>query len=384
MALPRERVLFRVESLEGIGRAWEPEIRFMVRCRTLDDIASFRKLCSSGLRNLTALRPWTDLAVGEDCENVVTDNDALEPGDVVALSGGSSTAHLLFRTSDDHHTVFLTGQCDNYCLMCSQPPSNVNDIYLIEEAIALSRYISPGPSVIGFSGGEPLLLGSRLRKILEAYLDNHQDAFLEVLTNGRRLADHHFAQLLLGQLGDRVSWMVPLYGHADFLHDFIVQRHGAFDETLAGILNLQEFGQPVQLRVVLIGPILEEIEEISRFVSMNLPFVQSMAFMGCEPIGFALANRDICDIDVRPYFPALLRATRMVERVGIRPIIMNIPLCCLPSDLHRFAVRSISNWKQRYDKRCTKCQENRDCGGYFAWQPSNWSQQRIIPFREVP
>ncbi len=385
MSLPKERLLFRVESIESIGRAWEPDLGFLIRCTTFENLSTFRNLCGSGLHNLTALVPDAAQASRDGLENVVADDNALESGDVVALTGGSSAAHVLFRASDDHHTVFLTGQCDNHCLMCSQPPRNsVDDAYLIDEAIALSRYIPTGQSVIGFSGGEPLLLGSRLRKVLDAYGDNHQGTFLEVLTNGRRLADHNFAQLLLGQLGDRVSWMIPLYGHADFLHDFVVQRNGAFDETLAGILNLQEFGQPVQLRVVLIEPVLEEIEEICRFVSMNLPFVQSMAFMGCEPIGFALANRRICDLDLKPYFPALLRATRIIERAGVRPIIMNIPLCCLPDDLHHLAARSISDWKQRYDDECTECKKNRDCGGYFAWQRSNWSRMRITPFKEMP
>ena len=384
MSLPRESSLFRVASIGSIATAWMPDIRFLVRCTDLNDLAIFRKLCGAGLHNLTALVPVIDQALLGGVANVVADNSALEFGDVVTLTGGSSAAHVLFRASDDHHTVFLTSQCDNYCLMCSQPPhDNVDDTYLVDEAIALSRYISAAPAVIGFSGGEPLLLGSRLRKILDVYRDDHQNTLFEVLTNGRRLADHSFAQQLLSQLGDQVSWMIPLYGHADFLHDFVVQRHGAFDETLAGILNLQEFEQSVQLRVVLIEPTLEEIEEICRFISTNLPFIQSMAFMGCEPTGFALANRSICDLDLEPYLPALLRATRMIERAGIRPIIMNIPNCRLSEGLRRFAAKSISNWKQRYDKTCAECGEYRNCGGYFSWQAIGWSSVRTTPFTEA-
>ena len=38
----------------------------------------------------------------------------------------------------------------------------------------------------------------------------------------------------------RCTWMVPLYGHADFLHDYIVQSPGAFDETIDGLLTLHD------------------------------------------------------------------------------------------------------------------------------------------------
>ncbi len=381
--LPRERLIFRVESLSGIGRNWDPDTRFLVRCESFDDITAFKKLCDAGLNNLIGLRSQVIPACSGYCENIVIDDGAFELGDVVAMTGGSHVAQILFRASDDHHTVFLTEQCDNYCLMCSQPPRNVDCTYLVGVAIALSHCISPSPSVIGFSGGEPLLLEGYLREILDVYLGDHPNTFFEVLTNGRRLADYRLAQMLLEQLGNRVSWMVPLYGHADFLHDFIVQRHGAFDDTISGLLNLQKFGQPVQLRLVLIEPILKEIEDICGFVSMNLPFVQSMAFMGCEPIGFALANRNLCDIDLGPYLAALFRSIRIVLRAGIRPVIMNVPLCHLPIDLHQFAARSISNWKQQYDSGCVECEERQNCGGRFAWQPGNWSQPITHPFKEM-
>ncbi|MEW8333806.1 MAG: hypothetical protein AB2692_22940, partial [Candidatus Thiodiazotropha sp.] len=88
--------------------------------------------------------------------------------------------------------------------------------------------------------------------------------------------------------------MVSLYGHADFLHDFVVQANGAFNETLNGLLNLKARGQSIQLRIVLIRPVLNLLPALCDFIGNNLPFVTEVALMGCEPTGFALANAELC------------------------------------------------------------------------------------------
>lgn len=382
LQLPHGRQLFRVAALSSLPSEWVPDLSFLIRCVTLDDVDTVQRLRTAGLENIFALVSSPALANKNARLANVCDNSALLFGDVVALNSRTSIAQVLFRSTDDHHTVFLTGRCDNYCVMCSQPPKSVNDDWLAEEAIALSRNIPGDPSVIGFSGGEPLLLGRRLHEVLESYLGEHPSTLLEVLTNGRRLADRALAESLLTSRDGRISWMVPLYGHADFLHDFVVQQHGAFEDTLSGILNLQEFQQPIQLRVVLIKPVLNEIEEICRFVSVNLPFVRSMAFMGCEPIGFALANREVCDVNLVEYLPALMRSIRTVERVGITPVIMNIPQCKLLSDMHPYAAKSISNWKRAYGEACSGCDANSSCGGYFVWQPNHWRRMQPDPIRK--
>jgi len=100
---------------------------------------------------------------------------------------------------------------------------------------------------------------------------------------------------------------VPLYGHADFLHDFVVQAPCAYEQTIAGVLNLQACQQPVQLRIVLIQPVLLEIlPELCTFIGRNQPFFREVVLMVCEPIGFALANRELCEVDLVDWHSTLL------------------------------------------------------------------------------
>src|SRR5262245_22977802 len=49
--------------------------------------------------------------------------DAIQPlltGDVVAVQE-SGRVDTLFRSASSHNSLFVTEQCNSYCLMCSQP-----------------------------------------------------------------------------------------------------------------------------------------------------------------------------------------------------------------------------------------------------------------------
>ena len=161
--------------------------------------------------------------------------------------------------------------------------------------------------------------------------------------------------------------MVPLYGHADFLHDFVVQSYGAFEETLAGLLHLHAQQQSIQLRTVLIRPVLENLPAFCEFIGKNLPFVREVALMACEPIGFALANRELSDIDLRDWQAELAAGIKVLERAKIKVILMNAPLCALSPELWTYAHKSISDWKRVFAPECAECSVKADCAGLFSW-----------------
>ncbi|MDQ8035569.1 MAG: His-Xaa-Ser system radical SAM maturase HxsC, partial [Bordetella sp.] len=191
-------------------------------------------------------------------------------------------------------------------------------------------------------------------------------------TNGRLFADARIVAQVLGELAVPVRWLVPLYGHADFVHDFVVQARGAFDETLAGLLALQAHGQEIQLRIVLIEPVLQVLPQLAGFIGRNLPFVREVALMGCEPIGFALANRELCEVDLTEWSGALEQAARVLRRHAILHLLMNVPLCALPRPLWPLARQSISDWKNVYAAECEGCTAKKDCSGLFAWHEKGW------------
>lgn len=156
----------------------------------------------------------------------------------------------------------------------------------------------------------------------------------------------------------------------------MVQSPGAFWETIEGLLTLQSYAQQVQLRIVLIRPVLEILPSLCEFIGRNLPFVSEVALMGCEPTGFALANTDICQIDIADWSSTLEKAISWLERFDIPALLMNLPHCGIPCTLWPLANRSISDWKQISLSECTECECRKECSGMFksieetGWRPT--------------
>jgi His-Xaa-Ser system radical SAM maturase HxsC len=378
------RTICNVASVHSLAADWRPNLSYLVRLENGDDVLSFHRLYAAGISQLCALVPSSELAAAVAGPVVIASHEALETNDVVAVTPGRGQVQILYRERDQHHTVFLTNRCNSNCVMCSQPPTRHDDSWLVQEAHQIAQHIVGNPACIGFTGGEPLLLGTRLAEVLRTFDAHLPRARLEVLTNGRALSDRAFAVKVLSRVPTHTSWMVPLYGHADFLHDDVVRCEGAFDETVGGLLNLQSFSQMIQLRIVLIKPVLENLEELCRFIARNLPFVREVALIGCEPTGLALANREACEVDIRSWMSTLQHAAHILHQSSLPVVLMNIPLCALPEELRSLAHRSISDWKQTYAPECAKCGVREDCCGLFAWHAHGWRPTHLQPiFHDV-
>lgn len=361
-----QSLIHRVVALDDLHIDWSPDLRFAVRTSNEHERAEVNRFKQSGLKNLF----WID-------------SPELEDGDVIVPQHTAHHATVLLRNSDTHHSLQLTNRCNSHCLMCSQPPTKHNDSWLVDEALDAIAHLKQAPAVLGLTGGEPTLEHHGLRRVLDAVSERHPRTQLEVLTNGRRFSDPAVTHTLLHGLNAKARWLVPLYGHASFLHDFVVQAPGAFDETLAGLLALRAAGQHIQLRTVLVEPVLQILPELVLFITRNLPFVSEVALMGCEPIGFALANRSHCETDLSQWSATLEQSARYLDRAGIPFIFMNTPLCTLPQRLWTYAHKSISDWKNVYLAECESCAVKTDCSGLFSWHESGWRPAPLKPVAKM-
>jgi His-Xaa-Ser system radical SAM maturase HxsC len=145
-----------------------------------------------------------------------------------------------------------------------------------------------------------------------------------------------------------------------------VQSHGAFDETLRGILNLKRAGVRVELRVVIQRSNFEQLPALAEFIARNLLFLDHVALMGIEPIGYAKANLGSVWIDPVDYQVQLKRAVRTLATARMQVSIYNHQLCTLERDLWSYAAQSISDWKNEYLDECGACAVKHKCGGFFS------------------
>jgi His-Xaa-Ser system radical SAM maturase HxsC len=275
------------------------------------------------------------------------------------------TVQVLYRRSSEHNTILATERCNSFCLMCSQPPRNVDDSYRTANILRLLELISPEANEIGISGGEPTLLGQGLLDIVAKAERCLPATALHILTNGRIFKDASFARAFGGIRHHDVMLGIPLYSDVDWRHDYVLQAKGAYDETLAGFYNLARAGVRLELRVVLHRQTIERLPQLATFIARNLPFIEHVALMGLEMFGFTLHNLDEVWIDAADYGQQLEDATRTLALSGMRVFIYNHQLCTIPRSVWPWTVKSISDWKNMYLPECDGCVVRDRCGGFF-------------------
>jgi His-Xaa-Ser system radical SAM maturase HxsC len=189
---------------------------------------------------------------------------------------------------------------------------------------------------------------------------------IHVLTNGRAFAKSEITAAWASVDHPKLMAGIPIYSAVDHIHDYVVQAKDAFDETVLGILKLKDKGQRVEVRVVLHAITAPRIVETCCWLARNLPFVDHVALMGLENTGFALANSELLWIDPVDYKVDLEEAVSLLASAKVPVSIYNLPRCVLAKSIWRYAVKSISDWKNGYAEMCAECIERPRCAGFFT------------------
>lgn len=290
----------------------------------------------------------------------------LTEGDVVRIQPETGRVRVLYRRSSRHNFFLVTERCNNYCLMCSQPPKSVNDGWLMDEIADTLPLVDPATPSLTFTGGEPLTEWRRFIDLLELARDLLPETAVHVLTNGRAFASPDTASAWAAVHHPKLSAGIPIYAAIDYIHDYVVQAKGAFDQTVLGVLRLKDHGQPVEIRVVLHAITAPRLRETCSWIARNLPFVDHVALMGLENTGFAIANDDVLWIDPLDYREQLAAAVDILSSASMNVSVYNLPLCVLDPSVRPFAVRSISDWKNAYVEECKSCSARQHCAGFFS------------------
>lgn len=298
----------------------------------------------------------------------VREIDHLREGDIVVMEPRSGFVRSLYRPADKHNSIFVTERCNSNCIMCSQPPKDRDDTReLTERNLELIRLIDPAPKYLTITGGEPTLLGERLLDLLAALRDRMPDTAIHILSNGRLFAWPDFTRQFAALCHPNVSLGIPLYSDVANDHDYIVQAKDAFDQTVMGLHNLARWGQRIEIRVVLHAKTAARLPELAEFIYRNLTFVEHIALMGLENIGYTPRNIDALWIDPYDYQEQLQKAVAIFRQRSMNVSIYNHQLCILKPELWQYAKKSISDWKNIYIEECLGCGAREQCGGFFKW-----------------
>jgi len=327
------------------------------------------------LAGYRAILSHDDLATDYPVVDRLRESDHFRDGDVVVLEGDSGFVRSLYRPYERHHSLFVTERCSSNCLMCSQPPKDKDDVEsLTKRNQELISLMSPAPEYLTITGGEPTLLGDHLFGLVDQLKTSLPNTELHMLTNGRTFAWPEYTQRFAAVEHPNLCLGVPLYSDSAGDHDYIVQAKGAFDQTVAGLHQAARNGIRVEVRVVLHRLTIPRLTKLVEYIYRNHSFVEHVALMGLEYVGYTPRNIDELWIDPFDYQAELERAVSYLAMRNMPVSIYNHQLCVLSQSLWPYAQKSISDWKNLYLPECERCSALEDCGGLFKWAVKKHSE----------
>jgi hypothetical protein len=107
-----------------------------------------------------------------------------------------------------------------YCLMCSQPPRDVDDRWILREIRDTLPLIDKQTRTMGFTGGEPLLDWQEFVGILAMCRDVLPQTAVHVLSNGRAFACTEIVTAWAGVRHPNLMVGIPIYSAVDTVHDY--------------------------------------------------------------------------------------------------------------------------------------------------------------------
>ena len=105
-------------------------------------------------------------------------------------------------------------------------------------------------------------------------------------------------------------------------------------------MNLARCGVTVEIRMVLHHETIDRLPQFARFIARNLPFVDHLAVLGLEMMGFVRMNLDFLWADPADYQSQLKQAVVHLQQHGINVSIYNHQLCVLDGELWPIATRA--------------------------------------------
>lgn len=297
-------------------------------------------------------------------------------GDVLLIDPVRGTGQRLIRAGSRHNSLLVTEQCDQLCLMCSQPPkkSHSDRFALLEQACLLA----PPDSAIGISGGEPTLYKAQLFDLIERTVAARPDIQFHVLSNGQHFGKGDVERLRRPAFAN-VTWGIPLYAPGAELHDDVVGKVGAFDRLFQSFGVLLQAGSQIELRTVLLQANAPVLGELAVLISHRLRFVHVWSIMQLENIGFARRRWSSLYFDHANDFGPVRAAIDRMQVGGLAVRLFNFPRCSVPAAYRAFATASISDWKRKYPEGCAGCREQAACTGFFEWHPNEHANAQVTP-----
>lgn len=236
-------------------------------------------MLSTKIEGINIEQPYIGKVYIEDdlitCNNgqlklTLSPNDFLnyESGDIVSIMPDGIVS-ILYRTSWQDLTLFITNQCNSACIMCPQVCDNSG--HFLDMNLQILELRPENVKHIGITGGEPTVFPDVVVELLTRVHDIYPDIPVSFLTNGRAFKNMKLVEKITSIGHSKLLFCIPLYAANYEQHDYIVGSNGAFVDTIKGIFNLFRMRQLVEIRTVLFSKTIGNIKLLADYIARNLP-----------------------------------------------------------------------------------------------------------------
>ncbi len=202
----------------------------------------------------------------------------------------------------------LTYQCNNNCFHCyNEPDRESHSLSFQEWKAIIDRLWELGIPHIVFTGGEPTLFPELISLIEYA---KGKGLVTGLNTNGRRLSYNGYAQSL-GDAGlDHIQ--ITIESSDPSIHDLIVQKQGAWQQTVAGITQALKTDLFVMTNTTLLRENVDTLPQtLALLSSLGVPTI------GLNALIFSGRGRSVAQLlSESELFPILEFAKQFVESSG--------------------------------------------------------------------
>lgn len=227
------------------------------------------------------------------------------------------------------------------------------------------------PRKILIYGGEPTI-NPYFFKIL-TLIKKRKYKSLIILTNGRLFSSRNFLEKIVKF--PNISFYIDIYASNAILHDNISTVKGSFAQTMAGIKNLSEYSNILNVSVPIIKKNIEDIKNIIDYLS-NINISNIIFYLPNNDEG--LMNNDI-----------IKKIQKIISSVQYEKKILagfeNIPLCFFQSQDYyeqKNIFINIFSSDKKYFLECDKCNKQDLCHG-FPHNTNNNIKKYIKPFSDI-
>jgi MoaA/NifB/PqqE/SkfB family radical SAM enzyme len=337
--------------------------------RVLND---FLRVIDAGDREPIPDRHWWDLAVD---------------GDLSAFLDG---------TADNFAEVKITLRCNQSCIMCKTDPEVRN---VLPDAAAMEKLLprlAEKTDCLTLSGGEPTL-DPRLPQYVEM-AHRAKFRYIEVQSNGIRLADYDYVKRLVDAGGGVTSFLVSLHAHEAELSDRITQAPGTFDKTMRGLHNIKKVGANLVLCFVIISLNYRCIPAYVDFIKSELGHSADILFTLAVPVHRVLDNRELLPriSDFSPYLRDGLDKCRprdvnepgeLPKKFQPRAMVIGgsgLTMCAIPGFEHMHSERKSGAPRDTWDllmkaEQCRECKWDGCCSGFWRRYADLYGTDEFVP-----